>query len=105
MISYSSYSYNFILNEAPKNNDAICIANNMCSTTMGAQKLSMTTVYTMQKSRLTRDQIMKQHESFVWTEINYALGKNGGYMPGSLGGRSRGQLVWTDNFNAVNFKA
>ena len=30
---------------------------------------------------------MKQ-ERFVWMKINIALGKNGGYMPSSLGGRS-----------------
>ena len=24
---------------------------------------------------------------FIWTEINFALGKNGGYIPSSLGGR------------------
>ena len=27
-------------------------------------------------------------ERFVWTEINFVLGKNGGYIPSSLGGRS-----------------
>ena len=30
----------------------------------------------------------RKQERFVQTEINIALGKNGGYMPGSLGDRS-----------------
>ena len=50
-------------------------------------------------------------------EINMALGKNGGYMPSSLGGRSisegrqavservRQKILRFDNFNLVNSKA
>ena len=30
----------------------------------------------------------QKQERFVRTEINFVLGKNGGYMPSSLGGRS-----------------
>ena len=44
----------------------------------------------IQISQLTRDkEITKQkQERFMRTEINFALGKNGGYIPNSLGDRS-----------------
>ena len=31
---------------------------------------------------------MTRQEKFVWMEIDFALGKNGGYMPSSLGSKS-----------------
>ena len=47
-------------------------------------------------------------------EINFVLGKNGGYIPSSLGGRSismgrrqavRRKTLRFDNFNSANSKA
>ena len=47
-------------------------------------------------------------------EINFALGKNGGYIPSSLGGRSisvgrqagsETKFLQFDNFNLMNCKA
>ena len=48
----------------------------------------------------------------MWTEINSAGGKNGGYIPSSLGSRLisvgrqavRGNFFQLDNFNSVNSK-
>ena len=47
-----------------------------------------------------------KYERFVQTEINFVLGKNGGYMPSSLGGRSILVVRQTDKNLAVskNFK-
>ena len=50
---------------------------------------------------------------FMRTEISFALGKNGGYIPSSLGGRwisvgrlaVRQNLLQFDDFNLVNSKA
>ena len=39
------------------------------------------------KGRLIEDE-SKHHKNNGWIEINFVLGKNGGHMPGSLGGRS-----------------
>ena len=36
-----------------------------------------------------------KQEIFVQIEINIVLGKNGGYMPSSLGCMYIGRLVWT----------
>ena len=33
-----------VFNEAPNSNDATCIANNVCLTTIGAQQFSMATI-------------------------------------------------------------
>ena len=51
----------------------------------------------------------------MWTEITFALGKNGDYIPSSLGGRlisvgtgqagSETKFLRLDNFNSVNSKA
>ena len=48
----------------------------------------------------------QKYERFVQTEINFVLGKNGGYMPSSLGGRSILVVRQTDKNLAVskNFK-
>ena len=52
----------------------------------------------------------------MWTKINFALGKNGGYIPCSLGGRSisvgrqaarqavKQTFLQFDNFNLANSK-
>ena len=55
----------------------------------------------------------QKQERFVWTEINIVLGKNGGYMPSSLGSRLisvgrkavRQIFLRFDNFNSVNSEA
>ena len=50
----------------------------------------------------------------MWIEINFALGKNGGYIVSSLGGRSISmgrqagsemKIFQFDNFNLANSKA
>ena len=49
----------------------------------------------------------------MWMEINIAVGKNEGYMPISLGGRSvsvgrqamRRKFLQFDNFNSVSSEA
>ena len=49
----------------------------------------------------------------MWTKINIALGKNKGYMPSSLGGKSisvgkqavRQKFLRFDNFNSLSSKA
>ena len=42
-----------------------------------------------EKADLGNRRIMtRKQETFVQMEINVVLGKNGGYMPSSLGGRS-----------------
>ena len=48
----------------------------------------------------------QKYERFVQTEINFVLGKNGGYMPSSLGGGSILVVRQTDENLAVskNFK-
>ena len=101
-------SYNFVLNEAPNNNDVKRVANNVFNeapnsndatrvginvrlTAVGVQQLSMASIYSHHAEKLTyqRPEIMtREQERFVRTEINFALGKNGGYIPSSLGGRS-----------------
>ena len=84
-----TYVANIMLNEAPNSNDTMHIANNVCLTTMGAQQFSMTAIYpSCRKVDLPgmRDNdtiIRKVHAN---GEI-FALGKNGGYVPSSLGGR------------------
>ena len=55
----------------------------------------------------------QKQEMFMQAEINSALGKNGGYMPSNLGGRSisvnrqwvRRKFLRFDNFNSVSSKA
>ena len=55
----------------------------------------------------------QEQERFVQMEINFTLGKNGGYIPSSLGGRSIGvgrqtvrqKILRFDNFNSANYKA
>ena len=55
----------------------------------------------------------RKQERFVRMEINIVLGKNGGYMSSSLGGRSisvgrqavRRKFLQFDNFSSVNSKA
>ena len=55
----------------------------------------------------------RKQQRFMCTEINIALGKNEGYMPSSLGGRSisvgrqavRRKFLQFDNFNSVSSKA
>ena len=55
----------------------------------------------------------RKQEWFLWTETNIVLGKNGGYIPSSLGGRSisvgrqavRRKFLQFDNFNSVDSKA
>ena len=56
----------------------------------------------------------RKQERFVRTVINIALGKNGGYMSSSLGGRSISvgrqavsemKILQFNNFNSVSFKA
>ena len=37
-------SYNFVLNKASNSNDTMCVTNNVCLTTMGAQQFSMVTI-------------------------------------------------------------
>ena len=59
-----------MLNEVPNNNDALCVGNNVWLYSHHAEKLT------------------QQQERFMRTKINFALGKNGGYIPSGLGGRS-----------------
>ena len=40
---------------------------------------------TQEKADLQKTKVNEQR--FVWTEINFVLGKNGGHGPSSLGGR------------------
>ena len=55
----------------------------------------------------------RKQQRFMRTEINIALGKNEGYIPSSLGGRSinvgrqavRQKFLRFDNFNLVSSKA
>ena len=101
-------SYNFMLNEAPKNNDvmrienivlnkvpysndATCIESNVHLTAMGAQSFSIWSLCSHHAEKLTYQtrEIMTQYqERFVRIEKNLSLGKNGGYIPSSVGGRS-----------------
>ena len=109
-LQYSSIkfcSYNFVSNEVPNNNDIKCVANivlnkapnsngtthvanDVCLTTMGGQQFSMAAIEpSCRKPTYQRQEMMtQQQERFVRTKINFALGRNGGYMPSSLGGRS-----------------
>ena len=61
-------------------------------------------IYT-RNSRFTEDE-SKRHKKqrFVRTEINFVLGKNGGYMPSSLGGRPFVVVRQADENLAVNKK-
>ena len=84
---------NIVLNKAPNSNDAIHVTNNVRLTTMGAQQFSMAA--DIQPScRIanlpeTRDNdTITSRKGFCRWKINFALGKNGGYMPRSLGSRS-----------------
>ena len=77
---------NIVLNEAPTSNDAIRVGNNVCLTAMGTQQFSVVAIWpSCRKTDLpeTRDK-----DTLMQTEISFALGKNGGYIPSSLGGRS-----------------
>ena len=55
----------------------------------------------------------RKQERFMQTEINIALGKNGGYMPSSLGSRlisvgrqsvNETKFLQFDNFNSMSSK-
>ena len=57
---------------------------------MGAQQFSVAAIYHhhAEKPTYQRWEIMTQkQETFMRAEINFALGKNGGYTPSNLGGR------------------
>ena len=71
-------------------NDAMYKANNVHLTTMHVQQFSVAAIYpSYRKPTYQRQEIITQkQERFMRTEINFALGKNGGYMPSILGGRS-----------------
>ena len=71
----------------------MCVANNVHLTTIGnlAYNNSQLWLYSNHavKSTYQRQETMTQkQERFMWMEINFALGKNGGYMLSSLGGKS-----------------
>ena len=98
-------SYNFMLNEAPNNNDvkrianivlnkapnshdATCVGNNVRLTTMGTQQFSMTaTQPSRRKANLPETRDNDTTRKVRVSEIDFVLGKNGGYIPSSLGGR------------------
>ena len=79
---------NMVLNEVPNSNDAMCIVNNMHSATMGNSHLRLYSQHHAEKlTYQRREAMMREQLRFVRTEISFALGKNGGYMPSSLGSR------------------
>ena len=79
------------MNEAPNNNDATHVANNVRLTTMDTQQFSMAASYiVIMQKKLTygrRGIVTQKLERFVQTEINFVLGKNGDHRPSSLGSR------------------
>ena len=101
------YSYNFVLSEAPNNNDvtrvgnimlnetpnsndAMHVGNNVHLTAMGAQQFSMVAIQpSCRKANLpeTRDNDTITRKVRV-DRNKLCPQRNGGYMPSSLGGRS-----------------
>ena len=81
---------NNVFNEAPNSNDATRVGINVRLTAVGAQQFSVATTWrSCRKADLpeTRDNDTITRKVRA-NEINFALGKNGGYIPSSLGGRS-----------------
>ena len=81
---------NIVMNKAPNSNEATRVANNVRLTTMGTQQFSVAAIDpSCRKADLSemRDKDKITIKRFVWTKIKFALGKNGGYMHSSLGGR------------------
>ena len=111
---------NIVLTRCLTANNATCKPNNVHLTTMDAQQFSMAAIYPsyiIEKLTYQRQEIMTQkQERFMQTEIYFSLGKNGGYMPSSLGSRLisvgrqavservRQKFLQFYNFNLVNSK-
>ena len=85
---------NMVLNEAPNSNSSTHVVNNVCLTTMGAQNFKwwLYSHHVRRKANLpeTRDNDTITRKC-IRKEINFALRKNGGYIPSSL---VLGRLVW-----------
>ena len=80
---------NIVLNVAPNSNDATHIGSNVRIIAMGIQQFSMVAIYpSCRKADIPEMRDTDTVTRKVCTDrINFALGKNGGYIPNSSGGR------------------
>ena len=71
-----------MLNKVPNSNDATLVENNVRLTvSVGAQQFSLAAIYSHHAEKAASPETTDNDTitRFVRTEINFALGKNGGY--------------------------